>query len=52
VDDVSWPYVAASRSILLLFFVVFAVLVRVAWKRNTYDDRKGFVELSTNRAEA
>lgn len=47
----SWPYVAASRSILLLFVVIAAVLVRMAWKRNRYDDRKGFVELATNRAE-
>ncbi len=52
IDDASWPYVVLSRSILLLFGVVLAVLVRIAWKRNKYDDRKGFVELDTNRAEA
>ncbi len=51
IDDASWPYVVLSRSILLLFGVVLAVLVRIAWKRNKYDDRAGFVELPSNRAE-
>jgi hypothetical protein len=51
VPDASWPYVAASRSMLVLFGLAFAVLVRMAWKRNKYDDRQGFVELDTNRAE-
>jgi neurotransmitter:Na+ symporter, NSS family len=51
VSDESWPYVIASRSLLVLFTVVFAILVRVAWKRNRYDERQGFPEIATNRAE-
>jgi len=51
VPDASWPYVVASRSLLLVFGVVFALLVRMAWKRNKYDDRQGFIELDSNRAE-
>ena len=39
------PYVNLSRAIILLFAVGFLVLVRLAWKRNGYDDRKGFVEV-------
>ena len=46
------PYVTLSRSILILFFVVFAILVRIAWKRNGYKDREGFPEIPTNRADA
>ncbi|HEU5208561.1 MAG TPA: hypothetical protein VFU06_04035, partial [Longimicrobiales bacterium] len=38
-------YVLISRLAIVLFAVVFVVLVRVAWKRNGYDDRKGFVEV-------
>ena len=29
----------------VLFAIAFVVLVRVAWTRNGYDDRKGFVEV-------
>ena len=39
------PYVNLSRAIILLFAVAFIVLVRLAWKRNGYDDRRGFVEI-------
>ncbi|HEX6307827.1 MAG TPA: sodium-dependent transporter [Longimicrobiales bacterium] len=39
-------YVVASRLIILLFVVVFLVLIRIAWKRNRYDDRAGFTELT------
>ncbi len=39
------PYVVISRLVIVLFAIVFAVLVRAAWKRNGYDDRKGFVEV-------
>ena len=39
------PYVLFSRAIILLFAVAFVVLVRVAWSRNRYDDRRGFREL-------
>ncbi|MHB1169109.1 MAG: SLC5/6 family protein [Longimicrobiales bacterium] len=38
-------YVLISRLAIVLFAVVFVVLVRMAWKRNGYDDRKGFVEV-------
>jgi neurotransmitter:Na+ symporter, NSS family len=41
----SWPYVQLSRGIMLLFTVAFLVLIRMAWKRNGYDDYKGFVEV-------
>jgi SNF family Na+-dependent transporter len=37
------PYILTSRGVIVLFFITFALLVRVAWKRNGYDDRKGFV---------
>lgn len=46
------PYVIASRLVIVLFAVVFAVLVRVAWKRNGYDDRAGFVEVEDTAAGA
>jgi hypothetical protein len=38
-------YVHASRAIMLAFAVGFMILVRMAWKRNRYDDRAGFVEV-------
>jgi hypothetical protein len=37
------PYILGSRGVIVLFVIVFAILIRVAWKRNNYDDRKGFV---------
>lgn len=45
------PYVLLSRDILLFFLVVLVVRVRVAWRRNSYDERRGFTELP-ERAEA
>jgi len=51
VTDVDMPFIMISRGILLLFVVVGLILIRMAWKRNGYDDRKGFVEILTNRAE-
>jgi len=39
-------YVNLSRGVILLFAVAFVLLVRMAWKRNGYDDRKGFSEVS------
>jgi NSS family neurotransmitter:Na+ symporter len=39
------PYITASRAIIVLFTIVFLGLIRAAWKRNGYDDRKGFVEV-------
>ena len=37
------PYILASRGVIVLFTIVCVILVRMAWKRNRYDDRKGFV---------
>jgi NSS family neurotransmitter:Na+ symporter len=36
------PYVQASRLIIVAIIVFFLVMIRIAWKRNGYDDRKGF----------
>jgi NSS family neurotransmitter:Na+ symporter len=44
------PFVTASRLVLVGFTVVALVLIRMAWKRNNYNDRAGFVEVPTNRA--
>ena len=38
-------YVHLSRLLILAFVVVFLVLIRLAWKRNRYDDRAGFREV-------
>ncbi len=45
-------YVHASRAIMLAFVVGFAILIRMAWSRNKYDDRKGFVEVEGTPAGA
>jgi NSS family neurotransmitter:Na+ symporter len=37
------PYILASRGVIVLFTIICVILVRMAWKRNRYDDRKGFV---------
>jgi len=42
-------YVLISRLVIVLFAISFIVLVRMAWKRNGYDDRKGFAEVDTTR---
>jgi NSS family neurotransmitter:Na+ symporter len=39
------PYILASRLIMVAFVIGFLVLVRIAWKRNGYRDRDGFVEV-------
>jgi neurotransmitter:Na+ symporter, NSS family len=39
------PYVLASRAILLGFVVAGLFLIRLAWRRNGYDDRAGFQEI-------
>jgi neurotransmitter:Na+ symporter, NSS family len=49
-DDVM--FVNLARGTLLFFLVTFVVFIRAAWKRNGYDDRKGFVEITTDRAPA
>lgn len=38
-------YVHASRLIIVGFIVFFLFMVRIAWKRNGYVDRDGFVEV-------
>ena len=38
-------YIFLSRVLIVLFAVVFTLLVRIAWRRNGYDDRKGFQEV-------
>src|SRR5688572_5617368 len=44
VADSALPYVLAARGFIVAIVVVFLFLVRVAWKRNGYDDRAGFIE--------
>jgi hypothetical protein len=39
-------YVLLSRAILLLFFAGLLLLVRAAWRRNGYDERRGLEEAS------
>lgn len=36
-------YVHLSRLIIVAIIVFFLVMIRIAWKRNGYDDRAGFV---------
>ena len=43
-------YVHLSRLLILAFIVFFLVMVRIAWKRNKYDDRVGFVEVEDTPA--
>ncbi|HVL65641.1 MAG TPA: hypothetical protein VM364_00115 [Vicinamibacterales bacterium] len=43
-------YVLLSRGIIVAFAVAFVVLVRIAWRRNGYDDRRGLVA-TTGREE-
>ena len=38
------PFIVASRAVLVAMTVGFLWLIRLAWKRNRYDDRVGFVE--------
>jgi ammonia channel protein AmtB len=38
-------YVHPLRLIIVGFIVFFLVMIRIAWKRNRYDDRVGFVEV-------
>ncbi len=40
------PYINASRAILAAIVVTFVILVRMAWKRNGYNDRVGFAEVT------
>ena len=43
-------YVHASRLIILAFIVFFLFMIRLAWKRNGYVDREGFVEVEDTAA--
>ena len=38
-------YVHLSRLIIVAIVVFFLIMIRIAWKRNRYDDRAGFVEV-------
>lgn len=38
-------YVHLSRLLLLAFVAFFLVMIRIAWKRNGYDDRADFIEV-------
>jgi hypothetical protein len=42
-------YVLLSRSVIVLFTVVFLVLIRLAW--NGYGDRVGFAEVARPEVE-
>jgi SNF family Na+-dependent transporter len=46
------PYILISRLILVGFAITFTVLVRMAWKRNRYVDREGFIEVGQTPAGA
>ncbi|QXD13847.1 sodium-dependent transporter [Rhodocaloribacter litoris] len=39
------PYIIIARLVILLLFAAFLILIRIAWKRNRYDDRAGFTEV-------
>ena len=45
VPEESSPFVLLSRYVILGFVVIFLVLIRIAWRRNAYDDRAGFTEI-------
>lgn len=44
-------YVQWSRLLIVAIVVAFLILIRLAWKRNGYDDRAGFVEVEVPPAE-
>ena len=48
-DPESAIYVTISRLIIVGFAVAGMILVRMAWKRNGYDDRAGFIEVDQTR---
>ena len=50
VSEEAAPYVLLSRGVIVLFAITFIVLIRLAWKRNGYDDRAGFAEVGAGRA--
>ncbi len=44
VNPADAPYITLARAIIVLFAITAVVLIKLAWVRNKYDDRKGFVE--------
>lgn len=44
-DPANTPYITFARAIIVLFAITAVVLIKMAWARNKYDDRKGFVEV-------
>ncbi|MHB1070588.1 MAG: hypothetical protein ACYC1W_12095, partial [Gemmatimonadaceae bacterium] len=44
-DPANTPYITFARAVIVLFAIVAVVLIKMAWARNKYDDRKGFVEV-------
>jgi hypothetical protein len=44
ISPTALPYVLASRAMMLAIVVGFLFLIRLAWRRNRYDDRAGFTE--------
>jgi hypothetical protein len=45
VEPGSESYLNVSRLVMLAIIVFFLVAIRMAWKRNGYDDRAGFAEV-------
>jgi SNF family Na+-dependent transporter len=45
IPDGALPYILASRAILLALLVGALIAIRMAWKRNGYDDHAGFREV-------
>ncbi|HUR91866.1 MAG TPA: sodium-dependent transporter [Gemmatimonadaceae bacterium] len=43
--DEMHPYITGARLLIVAFAIIFSVFIRIAWKRNKYDDRAGFVEI-------
>jgi neurotransmitter:Na+ symporter, NSS family len=46
------PYVLLSRAIIVFVLITFLILIRVAWKRNGYNDRVGFREVPEDALES
>ncbi|HYE59186.1 MAG TPA: hypothetical protein VD948_11800, partial [Rhodothermales bacterium] len=45
------PFIVASRLVMVSIFVIGVILVRIAWKRNRYDDRAGFREVDEPQSQ-
>ena len=50
VSEENRPYILISRLIMIGFAIAFVFLIRMAWKRNGYNDRVGFVEVENTSA--